>query len=557
MLRISSQYDPALVSILKRAGCGWNKASRVWQKPLATAGRVIDQLRELNGDDRYVVSGIDDIAAAYHALKNNVISSSSAVDIDDQSLLEKMPAHLFAYQKAGVAFVIKKNGRALIADEQGLGKTAQALVSVKLLNDKRVVVVAPASVLENWRREAKRWIDVDAYIPKKTTEDVTDRDFIIISYDAAKKLKIGQRDCLIIDEAHYIKNTKSQRHKKIIEIADGCKHVITLTGTPLISRPVELWGVMRAVHGKNCMPFFNYAKRFCDAHQTDFGWDFSGSSNLEELNILFRSFAARRVKSQVLSDLPEKINETVYFRDSYKKSDIEKTIEKLLKQYGHDVAAVMKALGEEGIKRLWQDVLVEFHRNADFKAIDDDLIQYVIDSATVKTLVFAKHRNILDSLADALRSENIKFIRIDGNVDVEARQKRVDLFNNNDEIKVALLTFGAAREGLNMQSASQVIFTELDWTPGAMSQAEARAHRIGQKSSVLVKTLITSSFDSMMQDALLSKIAVVSNAVDRIDSGAGSTDLGIMQAIIEAVAKRMTENVDSNINYGAEQNALV
>ena len=530
---IASDYDVELISVLKSAGCSWNKNEKVWHAPLVLAPKIVEKLKSLD-QNRFVVRRLDEVNKAIEAIEK-VITASSAVDVESFDLPDNL--NLFNYQKAGVKFILDRGGRALIGDEQGLGKTIEALVSVKLLNDRRVVVVCPASVIENWKREAKRWIGVDAYAPKKSNEDVADRDFIVISYDAAKKLKIGQRDCIIIDEAHYIKNTKSQRHKAIVEIADQCKHVIALTGTPLLSRPVELWGIMRAVQGKNAMNFWNYAKRFCDAKQTRFGWDFSGASHLDELNQLFRSFAVRRVKSQVLTDLPEKINETIYLYDIVGKSDTEKAIEQLLKRHKNNVGAVLKSLGAEGIKQLWGKVLQEFHKNADVKADDKRLMEFVIDAATVKTLVFAKHKNILDQLENSLNEENIKFIRIDGDVDINKRQRLVDWFNNEEEIKVALLSFGAAREGLNMQSASQVIFTEMDWTPGAMSQAEARAHRIGQKNSVLVKTLITTPFDNLLRDVILSKSAVLANSVD--GDAMESSDSSIIRQMIETIAKRL------------------
>jgi SWI/SNF-related matrix-associated actin-dependent regulator 1 of chromatin subfamily A len=533
---IASDYDVELISVLKSAGCSWNKNEKVWHAPIVLAPKIIKKLEELD-QNRFIINRLDEVNKAIEAI-NKVIEASSAVDVESFDLPDNL--NLFNYQKAGVKFILDRGGRALIGDEQGLGKTIEALVSVILLNDRRVIVVCPASVIENWKREAKRWIGIDACAPKKSNEDVTGHDFIVISYDAAKKLKIGQRDCIIIDEAHYIKNTKSQRHKAIVEIADRCKHVIALTGTPLLSRPVELWGIMRAVQGKNAMNFWNYANRFCDAKQTRFGWDFAGASNLDELNQLFRSFAVRRVKSQVLTDLPEKINETVYLYDIVGKSDTEKTIEQLLKRHKNNVNAVLKSLGAEGIKQLWGKVLQEFHENAEIKTKDKMLMEFVVDAVTVKTLVFAKHKNILDQLENSLNEENIKFIRIDGDVDINKRQRLVDDFNNNEDIKVALLSFGAAREGLNMQSASQVIFTEMDWTPGAMSQAEARAHRMGQKNSVLVKTLITTPFDNLLRDVILSKSAVLANSVD--GDSLESSDSSIIKRMIEAIAEKLDNN---------------
>ena len=530
---IASDYDVELISVLKSAGCSWNKNEKVWHAPLVLAPKIVEKLKSLD-QNRFVVRRLDEVNKAIEAV-NKVIIASSAVDAESFDLPDNL--NLFNYQKAGVKFILDRGGRALIGDEQGLGKTIEALVSVKLLNDWRVIVVCPASVIENWKREAKRWIGIDAYAPKKSNEDVTGHDFIVISYDAAKKLKIGQRDCIIIDEAHYIKNTKSQRHKAIVEIADQCRHVIALTGTPLLSRPVELWGIMRVVQGKNAMSFWNYTKRFCNAHQTKYGWDFSGASHLDELNQLFRSFAVRRVKSQVLTDLPEKINETVYLYDIVGKSDTEKTIEQLLKRHKNNVGAVLKSLGAEGVKQLWGKVLQEFHENAEIKTKDKMLMEFVVDAVTVKTLVFAKHKNILDQLENSLNEENIKFIRIDGDVDINKRQRLVDDFNNNEDIKVALLSFGAAREGLNMQSASQVIFTEMDWTPGAMSQAEARAHRMGQKNSVLVKTLVTTPFDNLLRDVILSKSAVLANSVD--GDAMESSDSSIIRQMIETIAKRL------------------
>ncbi len=203
---------------------------------------------------------------------------------------------LFPFQKQGVAFIEKRNGRALIADEMGLGKTIQAAAWLQLHPEKRpAIILCPASLKLNWAKEIRETLSTKdkVQILQGTKPYPITGSIIIINYDIlnnwVESLQAIHPQVLIIDEMHYVKNSSAIRTKATKKLAKGIPHIIALTGTPIVNRPVEGFNIFQILD-RNLFPnFWAYVHRYCGAHHNGFGWDFSGASNKEELNQILTS----------------------------------------------------------------------------------------------------------------------------------------------------------------------------------------------------------------------------------------------------------------------------
>jgi SWI/SNF-related matrix-associated actin-dependent regulator 1 of chromatin subfamily A len=376
----------------------------------------------------------------------------------------------------------------------------------------------------------------------KDPQAVIDAPIVILSYGMAGKINAGPRDMLIIDESHYIKNPKAKRTAAVLELADRTRHVLSLTGTPLLNRPVELWTQLRAVQGKKCMGWWHYVSRYCAAHRSQYGMDVSGAANLQELNRLFRSVAVRRVKKDVLKELPDIIRQTVYagaMRSG--QSPFVTKIVALLVEHDWDPKKVIDSLSKEDRKGLMGDVFREFADNADAKAENPDVLDYLTDVLTQddeKALVFSAHHVLMDAVQDICVKNGIGHIRIDQNAAPEERQGLVDRFQSDPDCRVAVLSYGTGKEGLNLTAATRAVLAELDWSPGALSQAVARAHRIGQDMPVHAITVIASEFEDILHATIAQKAAVITQSVD---GGKDSGERGLLEGLIKEVAARKEE----------------
>lgn len=238
------------------------------------------------------------------------------------------------YQKAGIAYAMAKPN-VLIGDEMGLGKTIQAIgVYNTDPTIHRVLVVCPSSLRLNWKKEWAKWATRTSRIAVVNggkpsdwiAADAATCPVVVINYDILAKHRAAidaiTWDLLIVDEAHYLKNPKAIRTKAVLgqrvkgiekAKAIAARRRIFLTGTPIVNRPVELFPLVEALDpaglGKN---FFAFAKRFCNATQTKWGWDFSGASRLDELQRTLRErFLVRRLKADVLTELPPKRRQVI------------------------------------------------------------------------------------------------------------------------------------------------------------------------------------------------------------------------------------------------------
>ena len=231
---------------------------------------------------------------------------------------------LYPHQSDGVSFLISE-GRAILGDDMGLGKTRQAIVGMLIAAPAgMILVVCPASLKLNWRREIKM-VDPAAKIEVLGVVDGAQADprWVIVNYDLlarnAERLHGIQWAGVILDEAHFIKNN-SQRTShclKLLGVSNnarepvvGMRQVYLLTGTPLTNRPRDLFNLLRCVGHPAARSFLSFAKRYCDAYKNDYGWVTTGASNLEELNLLMKEVMLRRKKDEVL-DLPPKIRSWV------------------------------------------------------------------------------------------------------------------------------------------------------------------------------------------------------------------------------------------------------
>ncbi len=313
-------------------------------------------------------------------------------------------------------------------------------------------------------------------------------------------------------------------------LASGIKHVIALTGTPIINRPVEAFTLLQALRPDEYDNFFSYAKRYCGAEKTQYGWDFSGCTNAPELRERLKDVMVRRTKDQVLTDLPAKRRVTIDVeltnRDDY--DAVQEAAEEALQE------AVESRNAGEALR-----ILNQLRRLAGQGKVGpaiEWIEEFVAGGGSL--IVFAHHKDILDAVQAALGEAGVTCVRVDGDVPVAARQAAVDAFQAGTA-QVFLGTPGAAGVGLTLTKAQDVLFIERQWTPALEEQAEDRAHRIGQKGSVTAWYLVAAeSIDDRFNALVEKKRAVIGAVMDGKDlADQGEDEGGWMWDLAERVLK--------------------
>lgn len=524
--------------VLKGARFRWDGTAKKWWTLDLGCAALLAEYAE--GDLKVKLGAAD-------TQRKLTLEASRARDAQVDLLVPEGLAYL-PYQKAGIAFALNREA-VLIGDEMGLGKTIQAIGIINAdPTVRRVLVICPASLKLNWKREMTKWLVKPANIGIASGSEWPLTEMVIINFDVVKKhhdaLRATPWDLIIMDEAHKLKNPKSQRTQFTLgsknrkgeqEIAAiPARRRVMLTGTPITNRPIELWPLVSYLDPTTFSNFFQFAIRFCGANQASGHWDFSGSSNLPELNDLLRgSVMIRRLKSEVLTELPAKRRQVIEIPANGCSGAVK--AEKLAWEAQEARLAQIRAMVElakaaeddaaytTAVARLRDAVQVAFteiarlrHETALAKApyVADHLID-TLEAGEGKVVVFAHHLDVIQILMDRLAEEGIGVVRLTGQDSMENRQVSVDRFQTDPNVRVFIGGIHAAGVGITLTAASHVIFAELDWVPGNITQCEDRTHRIGQVNPVLIQHLVLEdSLDCRMAKVLVEKQAVIDMALD-------------------------------------------
>jgi len=462
---------------------------------------------------------------------------------------------LFPFQRDGIGFIESRKGRCLIGDEMGLGKTIQALGWLALHPELTpTVIVCPASVKGVWHGEILKWFErlprtriLSGRATNGTSEAILrtdDNRILIINYDILSSwldaLKAIKPMVVILDECHLTKNQKAQRTQAVLELTKGVKHVIALSGTPIVNRPVEFYTTLKMLRPDLFPSFWRYAQAYCGAKHNGFGWDFSGASNTEELHKRVQPVMIRRKKEDVLKDLPPKRRVLVAVdldnRDEYvdESRTFKDWIQEAIASGELTISEAReikqsKGSGAEALTRIerLKQLCIAGKMTAAIGWIRDYL------ETEDKLVVFATHHSTIDRLVEEFGDMNPAVI--DGRVDVSKRQPIVERFQKDPTCRLFLGNIKAAGLGITLTAASATCFVELGWTPGEMDQAEDRVHRIGQEAdSVLAYYLLAEGTIEEEIAALLDKKRRV---LDAVLDGKETDEMGLLTELLNLYRK--------------------
>ena len=421
------------------------------------------------------------------------------------------------FQIKGIEFLEASKGRALLGDDMGLGKTLQVLGYLALHPEiAPVVIVCPSSAKYEWQSQIEHHTKnlscevLSGRIPYQTKEKILVINYDILPYWEAYLLTLSPQ-ALILDECHYVKNQRVKRTMASKKISSVCKVVIPLSGTPIINRPSEFFPVLNMVRPAEFRSFWQYAFRYC-APKRAFrgqGWDFSGSQRPEELHQRVSPFMIRRMKEEVLTELPPKQRIPIFIDLSNRKEYVQARDEFLTwyrKEKGEEKAE--KAEKAEAFVRLGQ--LRKVVAEGKLKAAKE-WIQDYLDSTDGKIVVFAYHRAIFQKLV-----EEYKKICACGGGAGEARHEEVKRFQTDPKCRVFIGSIKADKEAITLTAANTVVFIEQGWTPGEHDQAEDRINRIGQQADSITAYyfLGKDSIDEYLWDLIEKKREIITKILD-------------------------------------------
>ncbi|CAH2606120.1 DEAD/DEAH box helicase (plasmid) [Rhodovastum atsumiense] len=551
----------------REAGLHWDRERKLWFTDDAS---VANKLRAYA--DEATQARLD----AETAQVRHAIEASRAQSADIELPIAEGRSYL-PYQRAGIAFALARQNT-LFGDDMGLGKTAQAIGVVNADESlKRILVICPASLTRNWVREFGMFGSRTLSVGIADMKTVPAADVVVATYDAfsrktatAEALRAVEWDALILDEAHYLKSKDAARTVGILggkkkgadQAVEGirARRRLYLTGTPLTNRPVELWPLVHSLAPATFGDFWSFARRYCDARNDGYGWNFNGASHLDELQDLLRqTVMVRRLKKDVLTELPPKRRQIIELpadapalkaalTAERKATEEEARIKEQLaelrakvelakasedpRDYERAVAAL-----QAGQSVPLPDMSRVRHETAVAKApLVADHVREAVEAGG-KVIVFAHHKDVVDLLKSALADLGV--VVLTGDTPPAKRQDAVDAFQNCDDIRVFIGNIQAAGVGITLTASAHVVFAELDWVPGNLSQAEDRAWRLGQRNAVLVQHIVLEgSLDATMAATVTGKQRVIDAALDKIqDPEERARRIAEEQARIEAAVQ--------------------
>lgn len=437
----------------------------------------------------------------------------------------------FPFQVKGIEFAIN-NRHLVIADQMGLGKTIQAMGVISHLGLYPVVIVCPAIIKLNWLRELLNWIynihpEEITILEGRTPTRLVPYRFYIINYDIlpewTQELQNQKPRAIIFDEFHYVKNGKSKRSKAAYELAKDKEYVLGLTGTPVLNRPEELIHPLKILGRLKEMGGRGYfEKRYCDAHRDNFKrWNISGASNLKELNERLRSngILIRRLKTEVLPDLPRKLPPTVIPLHLTNRSEYLKAERDLARWLSE------RAIEDETFKQS----ISHLPPLAQIKATSarKSSVEYLARRNEARTrFIYLKRLSTEGKIAGVKEHIN-NFLEsgekllvfgwfVDTQIDLtvtwpaavhalgqdsdKERASAIDKFQSDPNCQLMIASLKVLGIGVNLTAASHVAFIELGWTPADHEQAEDRIHRIGQTMPVNIYYYV--GVDTIEQDII-------------------------------------------------------
>lgn len=469
---------------------------------------------------------------AEHAAAVDAIERSRAQDAEPLGDDVRLGGTLRPFQVAGVRYLLAQR-QAFLADEQGLGKTVQALATLEADGAYPAVVVCPASLKLVWEREAGIWVGHRSLqVLEGRSGAIRPADITIVNYDIveahAQSLgRLGPR-ALVLDESHYVKNPRAKRTKAVRRLADALPRTglrLALSGTPVLNHPDELISQLRVL-GR--LGDFGSGARF---HRL-----FEGSEREARLHWhLRRRCFVRRLKQDVLPQLPQKARVVVPIelsnRTEYRTA--EEDVIAWLRQQPLDLreleAKIAATLRAERLAQLGTLRMLAAHGKLaaaiswihDFRQSGEALV------------VFAHHVDVLETLV----ARNPDALHLLGRDSTRARQAAVDAFQDPDGPGLLIASTGVAAQGITLTRASNVAFLELEWTPALMDQAEDRVHRIGQHDAVTAWYLLAAhTVDEDLSQVLERKRGLVGAVTDGLEDDSEATVDAVVRALRERPA---------------------
>lgn len=451
---------------------------------------------------------------------------------------------LMAFQQEGLAFLLQHD-RCLLADEMGLGKTVQALAWLATTQSFPVLIIPPAHLTRNWQEEAGRFLRLNGQPPRihvihgLKPYDLPEADIYIMHY----LLLRGWKDTLptlpwravIFDEIQELRHTGTEKYSAASLLSESCERVIGLSGTPIYNRGGEIWNVINILDYHFLGDWESFSREWC------YGYGSAVVIKPDLLGDYLRreGLMLRRTKQQVLKELPPKrrLVQELDWNDKVYARLMEPILPQLIRwKTDGALTASTRAMLEEQISQR--------ARQATGVAKAPYVCQFVraLLEGGEKVLLFAHHHEVMDEYKKELRSFAPGFIT--GRETSAMKDKAVERFmtGKTDVLCISL----RAASGLNLQRATCVVFGELDWSPAVHSQAEDRAHRIGQEDSLLCYYLVApQGSDAAMQEALGLKVSQFVGLMGDTPVSAAEAALSASQARqhVEQLVRQMAENI--------------
>jgi len=457
----------------------------------------------------------------------HVTSEEVLATADYNSIVSSDGRSLMPYQVTGVQFLESADARAILADEQGLGKTVQALALLKLHKDSLLpaVIVCPTTVKLQWHHEIIRWCGVQGFLTQVISSGkelaAPGFDIYVTTYDLLKdeecfKLVQDSIKFIIVDECQRIKNHLSGRAKAVQRICKNLDHILPMSGTPIKNNAGEYFTILNAVKPRLFPHYATFIERDCDSYNNGWGYKVGGLKNPELFHEKTKDFILRRTKTEVLPDLPALSRKFYHV-------ELDSKLNKAYAQALEELDDVMYDDELDGMQKSTNmlAIMTKMRQITGVSKVEQcvDFTTEFLLSSDRKLVIFVHHHNVatmLESRLDSwLKDGGYKgVLNLTSSLSSDARTEMVRKFREED-YRVMIASTLAAGEGINLQFCSDAILLERQWNPANEEQAEGRFHRFGQINPVSITYMLASeTIDEYFTELVESKRAIVMSTLD-------------------------------------------